>query len=183
MRSTNETTRDIVQACLLGPVAYDGLRKVLQGTGMVPGNLIGRVTWKRGVDDLTDTVKVWHASGGWSTLGMKSYEQGRGCSKAPANTSSGWMRKCPMDVYGECLIRLMTTQGVLLLTFTPLEGMTETVWQFQLSADQAHSDTSDGKVRHHIPLGGNLPWYRAALACLTQDEGGGERGEGRGGFG
>ena len=39
-----------------------------------------------------------------------------------------------MDVYGECLIRLMTTQGILLLTFTPLEGMSETVLQFQLSS-------------------------------------------------
>ena len=42
-----------------------------------------------------------------------------------------------MDVYGECLIRLMTTQGVLLLTFTPLEGISETVLQFQLSTDRA----------------------------------------------
>ena len=47
----NETTRDIVQASLLGPVAYEGIRKVLAGTGMVPGNLLGRVTWKRGVED------------------------------------------------------------------------------------------------------------------------------------
>ena len=58
----NETTRDIVQASLLGPVAYDGMRKVLQGTGMVPGHLLGRITWKRGVEDLVDTVKVQHAS-------------------------------------------------------------------------------------------------------------------------
>ena len=41
-----------------------------------------------------------------------------------------------MDVYGECLIRLMTTGGCLLLTFTPLEGMTDTVLQFQLASDR-----------------------------------------------
>jgi phage terminase large subunit-like protein len=133
----NETTRDIVQASLLGPVAYDGLRKVLQGTGMVPGNLIGRVTWKRGVDDLTDTVKVRHVSGGWSTLGMKSYEQGRGSFEGTSQHVIWLDEECPMDVYGECLIRLMTTQGVLLLTFTPLEGMSETVLQFQLATDRA----------------------------------------------
>lgn len=133
----NETTRDIVQASLLGPVAYEGLRKVLAGTGMVPGNLIGRVTWKRGVEDLTDTVKVKHISGGWSTLGMKSYEQGRGSFEGTSQHVIWLDEECPMDVYGECLIRLMTTQGVLLLTFTPLEGMTETVLQFQLAGDRA----------------------------------------------
>ena len=132
----NETTRDIVQASLLGPVAYDGVRKVLAGTGMVPGNLLGRVTWKRGVEDLVDLVKVKHVSGGWSTLGMKSYEQGRGSFEGTSQHVIWLDEECPMDVYGECLIRLMTTKGVLLLTFTPLEGMTETVQQFQLAGDR-----------------------------------------------
>jgi phage terminase large subunit-like protein len=132
----NETTRDIVQQSLLGPVAYDGLRKVLAGTGMVPGNLLGRITWKRGVEDLTDTVKVKHVSGGWSTLGMKSYEQGRGSFEGTSQHVIWLDEECPMDVYGECLIRLMTTGGCLLLTFTPLEGMSETVLQFQLAGDR-----------------------------------------------
>ena len=127
----NETCRDIVQSSLLGPVAYDNMRKVLAGTGMIPGYLIGRVTWKRGVDDLTDTVKVQHVSGGWSTLGMKSYEQGRGSFEGTSQHVIWLDEEAPMDVYGECLIRLMTTQGILLLTFTPLEGITETVQQFQ----------------------------------------------------
>jgi phage terminase large subunit-like protein len=132
----NETTRDIVQASLLGPVAYDGMRKVLAGTGMVPGDLIGRVTWKRGVDDLTDTVKVKHVTGGWSTLGMKSYEQGRGSFEGTSQHVIWLDEEAPLDVYGECLIRLMTTAGILLLTFTPLEGMTDTVLQYQLASDR-----------------------------------------------
>jgi phage terminase large subunit-like protein len=133
----NETTRDIVQKSLLGPVAYDGMRKVLEGTGMVPGHLIGRVTWKRGVDDLTDTVRVRHSAGGWSTLGLKSYEQGRGSFEGTAQHLIWFDEEVPEDVYGEGLIRTMTTQGMILLTFTPLEGMTKTVLQFQLSSDKA----------------------------------------------
>lgn len=133
----NETTRDIVSASLLGPVAYDGVRKILQGTGMIPGYLIGRVTWKRGVEDLVDLVKIKHVTGGWSTLGLKSYEQGRGSFEGTSQHVIWLDEECPMDVYGECLIRLMTTQGVLLLTFTPLEGMSETVLQFQLASDRA----------------------------------------------
>jgi phage terminase large subunit-like protein len=132
----NESTRDIVQAALLGPVAYDGTRKQLAGTGMVPGNLIGRVTWKRGVEDLTDLVKVRHVSGGWSTLGMKSYEQGRGSFEGTSQHVIWADEECPMDVYGECIIRLMTTNGIMLLTFTPLQGITETVQQFQMASDR-----------------------------------------------
>jgi len=133
----NETTRDIVQKALLGSVAYDGMHKVLEGSGMIPGSLIGRVTWKRGVEDLTDTVKVKHSTGGWSTLGMKSYEQGRGSFEGTSQHVIWLDEECPMDVYGECLVRTMTTQGMIMLTFTPLEGMSKTVLQFQLEKDKA----------------------------------------------
>jgi len=132
----NETTRDIVSASLLGPVAYDGLRKVLAGTGMIPGNLIGRVTWKRGVEDLVDLVKIKHASGGWSTLGMKSYEQGRGSFEGTSQHVIWFDEEVEMDVYGEGLIRTMTTNGIVILTFTPLLGITETVQQFQHASNR-----------------------------------------------
>jgi phage terminase large subunit-like protein len=68
---------------------------------------------------------------------MKSYEQGRGSFEGTSQHVIWLDEECPMDVYGECLIRLMTTQGVLLLTFTPLEGMSETVLQFQLASERA----------------------------------------------
>ncbi len=74
---TNETTRDIVQATLLGQVTRDG-RKHFDGTGVIPGEALGSVTWKQGGSDLVDTIKVRHGSGNWSTLGFKSYQQGRG---------------------------------------------------------------------------------------------------------
>jgi len=60
---TNETTRDIVQSALLGDISYNGSRKAVTGTGIVPGALIGSITWKQGVQDLVDTIKVKHVSG------------------------------------------------------------------------------------------------------------------------
>jgi phage terminase large subunit-like protein len=41
----------------------------------------------------------------------------------------------PMDVYGEQIIRTATTKGILMLTFTPLEGMSDVVQQFLPSND------------------------------------------------
>ena len=132
----NETTRDIVQAALLGEVSFDGSRKAMSGTGMVPGQLIGKHSWKQGVQDLVDTAKIRHVSGGWSTLGFKSYEQGRGSFEGTAQHVIWLDEECPVDVYGECLMRLMTTDGCIILTFSPLDGMTETVMQFMRAADR-----------------------------------------------
>jgi len=36
----------------------------------------------------------------------------------------------PLDVYGECIIRTATTNGIVMLTFTPLAGMSEVVMGF-----------------------------------------------------
>jgi phage terminase large subunit-like protein len=127
---TNETTRDVVQATLLGSIAQRDGRKHFDGTGVIPGEELGPVTWKQGVSDLADTVKVRHASGGWSTLGFKSYQQGRGSFEGTAQHGIWLDEEPPLDVYGECLIRTATTNGIVMLTFTPLAGMSEVVIGF-----------------------------------------------------
>lgn len=128
---TNETTRDIIQAKLLGNVQSRGSEKWMDGTGIIPGEtLIRRPTWKSGVADLVDTVKVKHVSGGFSTLGLKSYQQGRGSFEGTEQDAIWLDEECPEDVYGECLIRIMTTNGLIMLTFTPLMGLTPVVLQF-----------------------------------------------------
>jgi phage terminase large subunit-like protein len=131
---TNETTRDIVQKELLGDVTFEGPRKSVDGSGMIPTDLIGRgngqLSWKQGVADLLDTVKIKHISGGWSRLGLKSYQQGRGVFEGTAQHLIWFDEEPPIEVYGEALIRTMTTKGIMIVTFTPLAGLTETVISF-----------------------------------------------------
>lgn len=127
---TNETTRDIIQKELFGEVTYKNNKKTFDGSGMIPPDHIGPCTWKQGVANLADVVKVRHVTGGWSTIGLKSFDQGR---RVFQGTAKDWIwldEECPVDVYGECLIRLMTTRGLLLVTFTPLLGMSEVVLSF-----------------------------------------------------
>lgn len=126
----NETTRDVVQNKLFGPVTVRGRTKTVEGTGLVTGEDIGGVTWKRGVQDLADTVRVKHRSGGWSMIGLKSYEQGRGAFEGTEKDIVWFDEEPPSDVYVEALVRTMTTQGHVLLTFTPLEGMSAVVLMF-----------------------------------------------------
>lgn len=131
---TNETTRDIVQTVLLGDIEFDGPRKVVDGSGLIPHHLIGlghgQITWKQGVADLIDTIKIKHVSGGWSKLGIKSYAQGRGAFEGVAQHFVWDDEEPPIEIYGEQVIRTATTKGKLLITYTPLEGMTEVVEQF-----------------------------------------------------
>jgi len=127
---SNESTRDIIQAKLFGKVAWRGREKILSGTGLIPAEDIGAVTWKRGVANLADTITVRHATGARSTIGLKSYEQGRGSFEGTEQDIIWLDEEPPIDVYEECGIRLMTTRGHLLLTFTPIEGMSAVVLQF-----------------------------------------------------
>jgi phage terminase large subunit-like protein len=127
---TNETTRDIVQAKLFGKVTYRFGRKTVDGTGLVPGDCIGNIAWKQGVQDLIDTIQIKHVMGGWSTLGLKSYQQGRGAFEGTEQDGIWLDEEPPLDIYGECLIRTATTNGIVMMTFTPLDGLTETVMTF-----------------------------------------------------
>lgn len=128
--ATNETTRDIVQTKLFGKIAWSTGHKGFTGTGLIPGDAIGGLTWKQGVTDLVDTARIRHVSGAWSTIGVKSYQQGRKSFEGVEQDVVWLDEEPPLDVYTEGLVRTMTTDGIVLLTFTPLEGMSDVVLLF-----------------------------------------------------
>ena len=132
---TYETTRDIIQLTLLGDIAFKNGRKVVDGRGIIPGHLLGRNTWRSGVQDLVDTVMVKHVSGRWSFLGFKSFDQGRKKFQGTGRHVIWFDEEPPMDVYNEALIRTATLNGIIMLTFTPLSGLSEVVLSF-MPADQ-----------------------------------------------
>lgn len=120
---TSKTVREIIQAKLLGPPGY-------HGTGMIRGDLIRRVTNKSGVPDAADTIYVRHSSGGTSVLGLKSYSEGR---EAFVGTEQHWIHfdeEADLECYTEALMRTMTTNGHIIQTFTPLQGLSPLVLTF-----------------------------------------------------
>ena len=121
---TSQTVRDIIQFKLLGPVGS-------YGTGLIPGERIAAVKNKAGsVPDTVESIGVRHVSGGVSVLGLKSYDQRRVSFQGTEKDLIWLDEECPVDVYGECLLRTMTTNGMLLLTFTPLQGLSPMVLNF-----------------------------------------------------
>lgn len=127
---TNEAVRDIVQHELFGDVTYDGGVRAFSGTGMIPGERVGKTSWKSGVNDLADIVNIHHVSGDVSRLGLKSYAQGRGAFEGTAQDGI-WIDEEPdIGCYTEILMRTMTTNGIVMITFTPLEGLSDVVMSF-----------------------------------------------------
>ena len=113
---TNITTRNIQQKKLLGAPG-------LFGTGMIRRDLIVKTNAKSGIPDAVESVLVKHVSGGLSSLMFKSYEQKRIAFQGD-DVDVIWLdEECSMAIYGECLIRTMTTQGIVIITFTPLLGL------------------------------------------------------------
>jgi phage terminase large subunit-like protein len=135
--TTSETLRDIVQSKLFGSWENVQQGRDLTG-GMVPVDAIESFTRRpHGLPGSLETVRVRHVSGGVSIVGLKMYEQGRksfeGTSKAGI-----WCDEEPdEDIYTEMLFRTMTTGGITLVTFTPLQGMSEVVSGFLTPANES----------------------------------------------
>ena len=121
---TSETVRDIIQLELLGPAGE-------HGTGMLPAKSIIRTTPRSGTPDAVKDIYVRHEpTGGTSYAGLKTYDQKR---KSFQGTAKHWIwndEESGMDIYTEEILRLMTTKGVIINTFTPLSGLSDVVLSF-----------------------------------------------------
>jgi phage terminase large subunit-like protein len=128
---THISVRDTVQKLLIG----EPEREEEWGTGAIPGDCIIGVSRATGVPNRIDSVTVKHDSGGTSTLLFKAYEQGR--AKWQGETLHGvWFdEEPPLDIYIEGLTRTNATDGITIITFTPLKGMSDVVHMFLTDAD------------------------------------------------
>lgn len=128
---TRVSTRDTVQKLLVG----EPEKEEEWGTGAIPAADL--VDWSRamGVANALDSVTVKHISGGTSTLLFKAYEQGR--AKWQGDTLHGvWFdEEPPQDIYTEGSTRTNATGGIVMLTFTPLKGMSDVVQMFLSDSD------------------------------------------------
>lgn len=116
---TGKLTRDSVQMKIMGDPANIG-------TGIMPKDLIQDIRAKSGIPDAMDTVRIKHLYG-VSTIQFCSFDQGREAFQATERDIVWFDEEVPLDVYTEGLTRTMTTGGIVMLTFTPLKGLSQTV--------------------------------------------------------
>ena len=135
---TNQTVRDILQDKMLGDFTDIG-------SGLIPKDAIIDTTPKAGIPQGIETVRVKHKSGGTSLLGFKSYDQKRKAFQGTGQDVVWLDEEPPLDIYTECLLRTMTTNGLMINTFTPLLGISETVMHFLPDGDFGTFKNDDNK--------------------------------------
>ena len=122
---TGQLCRDNPQRILLGRPEDPW------GTGSIPSaDIVGYKRASGNVPDLLETIHVKHVSGGTSSIGIKSYDQGR--IRWQGETLDGvWFdEEPPIEIYSEGLTRTSATKGIVYITFTPLLGMSSVVLRF-----------------------------------------------------
>lgn len=127
---TGESTRDNPQRWLYGAIGAPG-------TGMIPRDAIKDVSPRRGLADALDTMIVRSGGGGdvqagESQIGFKSYDQGREKWQGPTKELIWFDEEPPADIYTEGLTRTNVGLNPVMMTFTPLLGMSDVVKRFIL---------------------------------------------------
>lgn len=127
--TTLETSRDIVQVELFG----EGEN---YGTGLIPAADIDDIKRRPNTNGAIDYAMVKHQAGGYARIGLKSYDQGRKAFEGTAKQGIWLDEEPPLAIYTECLTRTATTGGIVMVTFTPLNGATDVVMGFIEDAER-----------------------------------------------
>ena len=91
-----------------------------------------------------------HTSGGTSDLGLKSYAEGREKWQG-TNKHLIWLdEEPPIDLYTEAVTRTNTTGGTVLMTFTPLLGVSEVVRRFLHERNEDRTTSMTIEEAEHI---------------------------------
>jgi phage terminase large subunit-like protein len=118
---TNEVVRGSMQKLLLGDPT---------GTGCIPKHTLLEVVVARGLGELADMIKVQHVSGEVSVISLKSYAAGRERFQG-ATIDFAWLDEEPDEsIFFEVLARTTVTAGPMIMTFTPLKGMSSVVKRY-----------------------------------------------------
>ncbi len=123
--NTNETFRDSVQLKLFG-------KREEWGTGLIPGALLGKPHFMTLPADTLDNCPVKHVSGGWSKVKAKTYKGGASSFES-SDIDVIWLDEEPdIAIVSACSGRFRgrTAGGILYMTYTPFEGITEVVQKF-----------------------------------------------------
>lgn len=136
---TGKTVRDVLVRKLLGNV--DEI-----GTGLIPADCYVKHTLSQGIRESADTIFIRHSSGGTSTITFKTYEEKRESFQGTEIDIILLDEEPPEDIYSECLLRTMVGGGMVLLTFTPLRGMTKVILSFFQEGDINQPKNADGKA-------------------------------------
>ena len=133
---TNETTFNVIQKNLFGDVRKTGrTRNYVAGGGIMPRAAIDdeSIIWRTSnIATLIQQIRIRYkdSKSEYSTVTLASYEQRRRSFEGFERHFIWLDEEVPADIYEECLIRTATVYGRIVLSFTPLDGVTDVVLSF-----------------------------------------------------
>lgn len=131
---SSQNVRDGAQNKLLGDIS----QKDNLGTGSIPLDYIQGVTMSRGIANFVDTITLRRETGGIATLQSKTYEQSvLAYQGTPVDLS--WADEDPGyddRIYNELLGRTISTGGRIIVSLTPMLGLTPIRKRFIDATDQ-----------------------------------------------
>jgi phage terminase large subunit-like protein len=156
-----------IRCWIVGPertLVRDGPQKQLTskggefGSGTIPlAAFAGKPTMVPGGTGSIDTIQVHHHSNGArdgiSTATFKSFEQGAEKMQSESVDVIWVDERCSEEIYSELVARTTATDGIILLSYTPLKGGGELTYRFlnEYSPDRADIRIDVSEVRHISP--------------------------------
>ena len=132
---TTRLIKRITQYTLFGRTLRDERGKFyVSGTGMIPFGAIvmGSAIFNPAAAGTLSEIQVKYKDSAFETslFEFASYDQGRALFEGTAQTGVWFDEEGDIELYSQALVRTMTTDGKVVTTFTPLDGMTEVVLSF-----------------------------------------------------
>ncbi|NKF52705.1 hypothetical protein G3R49_19295 [Shewanella sp. WXL01] len=128
---TGDSTRKVLQKELLGTVVAKDEDAI--GTGTIPRDCLDFNSLER-EGNKVKVVRVKHVSGGWSTLEFRSTQQGEHVLMG-ATVDYIWLDEedayRSLEIFSQCTTRTATTNGQVVITATPENGLSPLVRMFQ----------------------------------------------------
>ena len=156
-----------IRCWIVGPersLVRDGPQKQLCskqgefGSGTIPlAAFAGKPIMVPGGTGSIDTISVAHHTNGTrdgiSTATFKSFEQGAEKMQSESVDVIWIDERCSEEIYSELVARTTATDGIILLSYTPLKGGGELTYRFlnEYSPDRADIRIDVSEVRHISP--------------------------------
>lgn len=128
---TSQQVREVLQKELVGTENRDIINEI--GTGSIPRDLFDMEKSVKGRDGAYTKIYVKHSSGGYSSLIFFTYAQGMEVMQG-FTADLVWVDEQDKNnfdtIFSELVKRTATSEGLVIATFTPLQGVTHIVRQF-----------------------------------------------------
>lgn len=160
---TCDKVRDTLQTLLFGDPHDDEAL----GTGLIPRDrIVGKPVRKQGYVNAYDSVPIRSEFGGVSRIHFQAYEQGFKKFMATGIDVNHPDEEPPPDIYSQLIRSVIATKGIINLTFTPEDGITDVVDGFINNLQEGQALVTAGW--DDAPHIANDPEHRAQLLAALR---------------